>query len=587
MRPFKITIYIWSTIAILAILCLLVPKNGWNIAGWNLHWPTIEEILNNEAKSPKEETIGDDSWYSLLDDFDEEENKLYEYSTIVLSDSLATTDSASTTTEQIKKPIEIDPSKVDSRNFLASFYQALDSAHIMTVRVVHYGDSQIEEDRITSILREMWQSQYGGGGVGLIPLHQTIPTVSLRQSISINGATQSTQGGPKRYLAYGPSSMRLNSGHYGVMGQVAVMDNNLVSGSQNITMNISPFSSPYKSYNYFNRIRIVADNISANVTKPQNSTISSNTPHYTIVQVPDNTTHCTIELVGQGNVYGISLETPTGIIVDNIPMRGSSGNIFSKIEQTALTNFYQETNTRLIILQYGGNMIPGTTSQSGLKSYMETLRKQIRHIRACAPFASILFIGPSDMSKRVDGEMETYPLVPVMDHLLAKLAEQEHIAYWSLFKAMGGEGSMVQWKNQGLAGSDYVHFTRAGANKAGKMLYEWLDWKPDNGFIDFEVPNYEQTITLPTTILEPANTAPLITDTIIPTQTDTIDVNLPKDTIVPIVNDTIPTEVPIKIASDTITTTIIPNDSSEIETIIDSLAIDSLTTPIPNDSISK
>ena len=124
-------------------------------------------------------------------------------------------------------------------------------------------------------------------------------------------------------------------------------------------------------------------------------------------------------------------------------------------------------------------MIPGTTSQSGLKSYMETLRKQIRHIRACAPFASILFIGPSDMSKRIDGEMETYPLVPVMDHLLAKLAEQEHIAYWSLFKAMGGEGSMVQWKNQGLAGSDYVHFTRAGANKVGKILYEWLMTYPD------------------------------------------------------------------------------------------------------------
>jgi hypothetical protein len=43
-----------------------------------------------------------------------------------------------------------------------------------------------------------------------------------------------------------------------------------------------------------------------------------------------------------------------------------------------------------------------------------------------------------------------------------------------MYDAMGGKDSMVRWVEIGLAGSDYVHFTRAGANKVGKILYEWL-----------------------------------------------------------------------------------------------------------------
>ena len=84
------------------------------------------------------------------------------------------------------------------------------------------------------------------------------------------------------------------------------------------------------------------------------------------------------------------------------------------------------------------------------------------------------------MSTRIDGEMVTYSLVPYMDRLLKKMAEEEQIAYWSMYDAMGGNGSMAKWVEIGLAGSDYVHFTRSGANKVGRMLHEWLMAYPDS-----------------------------------------------------------------------------------------------------------
>ena len=455
MKPRHIAYIIWIIIALLGVVCWMVPNDGFSIGKYTLRWPTLAEALDLTSEGMMELTS--DSLLAAIDT-----TALIPTDSVIQQDTFVVKDSV----PQKPQPIipEVNVVNTDSRAYMDAFYAALDSASTQPVRVVHYGDSQIEEDRITNVLRERWQKQYGGGGVGLLPLHQTIPTRTIRQWLSINGVVQTAQKGPKRYLVYGLRSMRLaDSDDYGVMGQVAVMDSTLVEGSEDIVMNIEPIDKKRKPHNYFNRVRLL-----------------TSSPDSLLV-LPDSTTHYQLHLQGKKNVYGVSLETPTGVIVDNIPMRGCSGNIFTKIDSTQLSDFYHETNTRLIILQFGGNMIPQTENPSTISGYVRsTLRRQIRYIRACAPQASILFIGPSDMSTRIDGEMTTYPLVPYMDKLLKKMAEEEQIAYWSMYDAMGGKNSMVHWVEVGLAGSDYVHFTRAGANNIGKKLYNWIDsWKKE------------------------------------------------------------------------------------------------------------
>ena len=477
MRPRQIAYIIWTVIALLGVISLVVPDGGWHIGKWNLRWPTLAEALDLTNEGVKELTSD-----SLLAETDT--IGLIPADSVIQQDTLAVKDSVAQKSQPIIPKVNV--ANTDSRAYMAAFYAALDSTSTQPVRVVHYGDSQIEEDRITNVLRERWQKQYGGGGTGLLPLHQTIPTRTIRQWLSINGVVQTAQKGPKRYLVYGLRSMRLtDSDDYGVMGQVAVMDSTLVEGSEDIVMNIEPIDKKRKPHNYFNRVRVLTDSAyaiknfelriksgdSLNVIKNSELRIKSQD-----FLLPDSTTKCEIHLRGKGHVYGVSLETPTGVIVDNIPMRGCSGNIFTKIDSTQLSDFYRETNTRLIILQFGGNMIPQTENPSTISGYVRsTLRQQIRYIRACAPQASILFIGPSDMSTNIDGQMTTYPMVPYMDKLLKKMAAEEQIAYWSMYDAMGGKDSMVRWVENGLAGSDYVHFTRSGANNIGKKLYNWIE----------------------------------------------------------------------------------------------------------------
>ena len=469
MKARQIAYIIWTVIALLGAFCLVVPDGGWHIGTWHLRFPTLAQALDMDTKQGDELSMMNDSLLAELETL-----SVLPSDNVVAEDSLAVQDSIPPKAQPVIP--EVNVSNTDSRAYLAAFYAALDSVRTKPVRVVHYGDSQIEEDRITNVLRERWQKAYGGGGVGLLPLHQTIPTRSMRQWLSMDGVVQTVPGGPKRYLVYGPRSMRLDNDEYGVMGQVAVMDSTLVAGSEDVVMCIGPIDKKRQGHNYFNRVRVLTDSVDGYILAQD--TMLSPTPetrHPLLYTLADSTTKCEIHLQGKGKVYGVSLETPTGVIVDNIPMRGCSGNIFTKIDSTQLSDFYRETNTRLIILQFGGNMIPQTENASTISGYVRsTLRQQVRYLRACAPDAAILFIGPSDMSTNIDGQMTTYPLVPYMDKLLKKMAEEEQIAYWSMYDAMGGKNSMVHWVEVGLAGSDYVHFTRAGANKVGKILYEWL-----------------------------------------------------------------------------------------------------------------
>ena len=426
MKPYQVLIFIAAVMACLAALCIALPgRVAWGEK--ELRWPTLAEVMGETSDSPE-----------TLDTLD----------TLEVLDILDTLEIPETSKPQpiIVPKVQVD-STTDSRIFLHSFYASLEEASTRTVRVLHYGDSQIEEDRMSQQIREALQNRYGGSGAGLLPLAQTIPSRTVRQELRMNGKTVLPAQGPRRYLVYSFKRDQRADGLYGVMGQVAEMNDSLVSGSESITAICTPLDKGPK----YTTWRVFAD-----------SSI-----HYT-------TSGDTVTLSGKGKVYGLSQESETGVIVDNIPMRGCLGTVFTKMDSAQLTTFYREQNVRLIILQFGGNAIPSNKNPGTIQAIVSGLRDQVRYLQACAPQASILFIGPSDMLTQTDGEWQTYPMVPYMDRLLRKMALQENIAYFSLYRWMGGAGSMMRWQEAGLAGADGIHFYRSGARKAGNAVAEWM-----------------------------------------------------------------------------------------------------------------
>ncbi len=104
-------------------------------------------------------------------------------------------------------------------------------------------------------------------------------------------------------------------------------------------------------------------------------------------------------------------------------------------------------------------------------NYGNYIRYQIALVKKAAPYASILFIGPSDMNIKEGTEYVTYPVLESVRNEIKKAVLESNCAFFDMYDCMGGRNSMSAWVDQKLAASDYIHFSPQGARKMATMLY--------------------------------------------------------------------------------------------------------------------
>lgn len=368
--------------------------------------------------------------------------------------------------------IEETPDKIllpnDDITFFDSFFRQIENADSSIVRVVHYGDSQIEMDRISQDFRDALQERFGGIGTGMFPALSNVPSASIQRY---------SNGGFTQYTMYGDSTtQRAGHNRYGPMAQVVKME-----GGGTITLRASGSKTAKERTKTFQTVSILYGRPSSGFS----ARVTSDTlrPKATIVKGESGTTlmrwdfgrpvdKARIVLNGNAEIYGISADGASGVAVDNIPLRGCSGTIFKVITKPLMAEALAMENAGLIILQFGGNYMPVANSSERISGYCAKIAEQIQYFHEVAPDAKILFIGPSDMGTSRGGRIVTRPRLPEMVDSLKATALRNDAAYWDLFRMMGGENSMVQWVKHvpPYAGADYTHFTPAGAQKVGEAL---------------------------------------------------------------------------------------------------------------------
>jgi lysophospholipase L1-like esterase len=265
--------------------------------------------------------------------------------------------------------------------------------------------------------------------------------------------------------------MRGAGGRYGVLAQKSHFDGTA-------TTTFFPVKSNDGPSRYFNRLTFLSAGSDLYIRcqgvtqEPESSTDI----RHIVFELADSTERVSVTHSGSHDVYGVMLDRENGVCLDNVPMRGCAGTVFTGINAAQLADFYQNENVRLIILQYGGNTMPFTRTDKQISDYCADISRQIEYLQEQAPDARILFVGPSDMATTIQGKMQTYRHLPTMVDSLRTAVNRSGAAFWDMYGAMGGQGSMVQWvrQNPPLAGPDYVHFTTRGAEKMGEMLYESL-----------------------------------------------------------------------------------------------------------------
>ena len=151
---------------------------------------------------------------------------------------------------------------------------------------------------------------------------------------------------------------------------------------------------------------------------------------------------------------GVSLESQSGVVVDNIPLREVPAPS-SPREAGACWQMPIVPWGDMFILQFGGNVMPYIEDEQACINYGNWFASQIKYLKSIRPDAVFIVIGPSDMSTKIGTEYVTYPLLPNVRDALRKAALQSGAAYFDLFEAMGGRipcrpGSMpiLRWQRQ-------------------------------------------------------------------------------------------------------------------------------------------
>lgn len=474
MSPGKILLFIFSVFMLLAGGMLLTPAEGVKVGAFTFHMPTFPEMFvpQKEGYADVAEIIEKqfdiDSIVEMPVDplnLEPVEKKIRKAS----YDSLV---------QSIHK-IEITE---EGRQNLAKFFHKIKLDSI--ARIMHYGDSQIEGDRITSYIRNKLQVKFGGTGLGLRPAVQPYDYVF--------SAVQTNSENWKRYPIYGKVDSLVEHHRYGVMGafsRFAPPASDTVPFHDSILyeaeLGIYKSNIAYNRAKQYKRMRLFYGNAKRPVRFQliiKGDTILTDTLKpdldYGVVScnLPDSTNNVSMKFSGwdSPDIYGIELGDTCGITVDNIALRGSSGTIFTKADFVHSKKMYDDLHPDLFILQFGGNVMPYIKDQKAIDSYGRWFISQINRIKLLCPGAAVLVIGPSDMSMKKKDKFATYDFLPAVVEALRQAALSTGSGYWDMYQAMGGLNSMPAWVNADLARPDYTHFSPQGARLIANMFYNAL-----------------------------------------------------------------------------------------------------------------
>ncbi|CAL1520617.1 GDSL-type esterase/lipase family protein [Chitinophaga sp. MM2321] len=327
------------------------------------------------------------------------------------------------------------------------------------VRIAYFGDSMIEGDLITSDLRDSLQTFFGGAGVGFVPVTSIV--ASYRTTIT---HTFSNNWKDYHYKNSPPSNITLGfSGH------------TFYSGSDS-WVKYSPVRKP--RLDKFQEVSLLYGAASdATVRINDKAYTLSGTAPVNKLDLRQDTGSPSLVIRYDGNpatpFYGVCFESDNGIYVDNFSFRGISGVELGRLSADMIRRMQQEHPYDLVVLHYGANVLfrPELTDYSWYERPMKKVMDSLRHD---LPATSFLIIGTADKSYRKSDRYVTAPGVEALLKVQHELAEEHGTAYWNLYAAMGGEGSMVKWVEGDtvMANKDYTHFNRQGAARVGALLYK-------------------------------------------------------------------------------------------------------------------
>ncbi len=355
--------------------------------------------------------------------------------------------------------------RISNNSGLDSFYQKLHSLKAgggRTVSIVHIGDSHIQADFLTAVVRNGLQDFFGNAGRGLVFPYQ------LAQSNTPDDVYSSS---PVRWQFNRIAHPEISTG-YGISGYSIKTS----AASASLQLSLRGMARP------FTRVRLFTDSLADWSIKPaDNDSLfeMEKQPGCNCTAIDLDREFTRFNLSSQSAevtkiIYGASLENnDPGVIYHTIGVNGA------RIDQYNLADlFWQQLpalNADLFIISLGTNeaqwdAFPAT-------AFKKTLQVFIEKLRLASPGASILFTTAPDSYKR----RRFNTVLRDINSTLINYCNSNYIPVWDLYQITNGYGSAYSWARRGLMTTDRIHFTPEGYRLQGSLLLSALA-KGYNGF---------------------------------------------------------------------------------------------------------
>lgn len=258
MKPHKVLLFVYLVFGILLLLAFFFPQKGIDIGCCTLKFVTIKEIFSIPEKKELAEPIKQE--IKIAEELLKQATKDFESPKDTKSKKITKEEQPQQIieAEELKKnivPIEFKNEKA-RKNFYKLFSKLI-KAKKNNVRILHYGDSQIEADRITSFIRYKLQKKFGGYGPGMIPPVNFVNFFSIKQQWDDSW---------ERYSIMQKNKNEINHNKYGILVSFAryKTDTTDKNKSQN-SLIFEKAKYSYSNTKRFDKLTIYYGNVHGNI----------------------------------------------------------------------------------------------------------------------------------------------------------------------------------------------------------------------------------------------------------------------------------------------------------------------------------
>jgi lysophospholipase L1-like esterase len=355
---------------------------------------------------------------------------------------------------------------------LLAFHRALELTRgtDSKTRVLFFGDSHTASDCMTGRVRERLQADYGDGGPGFLLVGKPWP-------YHYHGRAQllESRGLRATFIRKRPDTAVLPLGLAGVA--MAGGDLEPIYVRLRIAGALLPRGRVLHQELHFLRQPDGAtlDLLLDGLPLGRLDTAGDAEPGSFAFDVPDDGPH-ELEIVGPAEVpitlFGLVAELDGGgVVLDTLGVPGARARSILFWEPSLFREQVRKRNPDLWVLAYGTN--EATDVAQPIEEYAARLRQVIDNLRAAAPQASCLLVGPTDFperSKKRGYQVRERNLQ--INQVQRTVAAAAGCAFFDTLAAMGGPLSILEWakRNPPLAGRDMVHLTREGYEVLGDAI---------------------------------------------------------------------------------------------------------------------